>query len=330
MKIFTESFDKVLCLATLTTCGLLNSICASVAQFEGQYIGNAFTELQGLVSQPETPTGTTIAEVDASGNITLLNGDTGTVNAVGAITWTQPNGLFLNSGSISEGVLRGNGSSVEPFVTTLTRIELVLQSSEPVQTLDLSTTSRDHNRAAVSQATVQVSSNGDWTANTLQNWITLINSSGSGNGTLTYSLSANNSAQQRSGTITVTRGGVNRNFSIIQAGASGWLSGASVIADGWLFYDWFKGFKPEASSNWIYHGRHGWLFVLGDGTQSMFLWDAAISRWLFTNETVYPWMYAYGPSQGWVFFFEGGRPGSRFFKRGDTGEVVSEQEFEFE
>jgi hypothetical protein len=36
-------------------------------------------------------------------------------------------------------------------------------------------------------------------------------------------------------------------------------------------------------------------------------------------------MYAYGPDEGWVFFFEGGRPGSRYFKRGDTGEVVSKQ-----
>lgn len=103
-----------------------------------------------------------------------------------------------------------------------------------------------------------------------------------------------------------------------------WYSGASPMATGWRYFDWFKGFKPQAGSNWIFHGRHGWLYVLADDTSGMFLWDGALGRWMFTNETTYPWMYAYGPDEGWVFFFEGGRPGARFFKRGDTGEVVSE------
>jgi hypothetical protein len=39
-------------------------------------------------------------------------------------------------------------------------------------------------------------------------------------------------------------------------------------------------------------------------------------------------MYAYGGADGgWVFFFQGGRPGSRYFKRGDNGQVVSEHYF---
>ena len=58
----------------------------------------------------------------------------------------------------------------------------------------------------------------------------------------------------------------------------------------------------------------------------MFLWDVALGRWMFTNETAYPWIYAYGPDGGWVFFFEGGRPGARYFKRGDTGQTLSEQQ----
>jgi len=33
-----------------------------------------------------------------------------------------------------------------------------------------------------------------------------------------------------------------------------------------------------------------------------------------------------GPDGGWVFFFEGGRPGSRYFKRGDNGQTLSEQQ----
>ena len=102
-----------------------------------------------------------------------------------------------------------------------------------------------------------------------------------------------------------------------------WYAGADELSDGWRYFDWFKGFKPEGE-NWIYHGRHGWLYVLADDTSGMFLWDTALGRWLWTSETVYPWMYAYGPEEGWVFFFEGGSPGSRVFRRGSTGELVPE------
>ena len=103
-----------------------------------------------------------------------------------------------------------------------------------------------------------------------------------------------------------------------------WYAGASYVSDGWRYFGWFKGFKP-AGANWIYHGRHGWLYTLGADTSSLFLWDVALGRWMFTNEAAYPWIYAYGPDGGWVFFFEGGRPGSRYFKRGDNGQTLSEQ-----
>ena len=104
-----------------------------------------------------------------------------------------------------------------------------------------------------------------------------------------------------------------------------WYAGASYVSDGWRYFGWFKGFKP-AGANWIYHGRHGWLYTLGADTSSLFLWDVALGRWMFTNEAAYPWIYAYGPDGGWVFFFEGGRPGSRYFKRGDNGQTLSEQQ----
>lgn len=104
-----------------------------------------------------------------------------------------------------------------------------------------------------------------------------------------------------------------------------WHDGASIIQPaGWQYFDWFKGFKPAEGSDWIFHGRHGWLYVQAENTSRMFFWDGALGRWLFTNANTYPWMYAYGV--GWVWFIENGRPGSRYFKLGGTGEVVSENE----
>lgn len=110
---------------------------------------------------------------------------------------------------------------------------------------------------------------------------------------------------------------------VITAPEMPWYAGADELEDGWRYFDWFKAFKPEGE-NWIFHGRHGWLYVKAEATDRMFLWDGALGRWLFTNEDVYPWMYVYGPDEGWVFFFEGGRSGSRFFQRGDTGQIISE------
>lgn len=108
-----------------------------------------------------------------------------------------------------------------------------------------------------------------------------------------------------------------------------WYAGANELDDGWRYLDWFKAFKP-VSDNWIYHARHGWSYTIAGDTSSLFLWDPALGRWLWTSETVYPWMYAFGPDAGWLFFFENGSPGDRSFGRGDTGEVVSEQDLTVE
>lgn len=105
-----------------------------------------------------------------------------------------------------------------------------------------------------------------------------------------------------------------------------WYTGAFTLEDNWHYLAWFENFKPEGR-NWIYHGRHGWLYVLAEDTSGMFLWDDALGRWLWTNRSIYPWLYAYGPDRGWVFFYENGSPGSRLFYRADTGQIIAEYDF---
>lgn len=105
-----------------------------------------------------------------------------------------------------------------------------------------------------------------------------------------------------------------------------WYVDAIKLDGDWLYFDWFKAFKP-VTDQWIYHARHGWLFSSSADTSSLFLWDSALGRWLWTSETVYPWIYAFGPDEGWLFFFENGSPGARFFGRGDTGEIIPEEAF---
>lgn len=102
--------------------------------------------------------------------------------------------------------------------------------------------------------------------------------------------------------------------------------GSTVPLDqGWYFSSWFGSFNP-LGNNWIYHDRLGFLYTLGDDPSSIFVWDPALNRWLWTSSSQFPWMYAFGVEGGWVFFFEDGQPGGRFFARGDTGDILFENQ----
>jgi hypothetical protein len=104
-----------------------------------------------------------------------------------------------------------------------------------------------------------------------------------------------------------------------------WYDGAVELDDGWRYLDWFKSFKPVAG-NWIYHDRLGWIYVIAEDTSSLYLWDNALGRWMWTSNLVYPWLYSFGEDAGWLYFFEDGTPGNRTFGRGDTGAIVSEED----
>ena len=86
------------------------------------------------------------------------------------------------------------------------------------KTLTINPTSRHHTRAAASNQKIDVTANVQWTATENLSWVT-ITSGGSGNGneTIYYSVSENTSAP-RSGTITVSGGGITRTFTVTQSG----------------------------------------------------------------------------------------------------------------
>ena len=88
--------------------------------------------------------------------------------------------------------------------------------------LTINPTSRSHTAEAISGQTIWVTGNVTWTAtrSIAHSWITITGgSSGYGNGTVTYSLTAN-TGETRNGTITVSGGGITRTFTITQAGAA--------------------------------------------------------------------------------------------------------------
>ena len=75
---------------------------------------------------------------------------------------------------------------------------------------------RAHSSAGASGQLLQVAANVPWTATANQPWISITGGgTGSGNGTVTYGVAANAGAI-RSGTITVTGGGISRTFTVNQ------------------------------------------------------------------------------------------------------------------
>ena len=83
--------------------------------------------------------------------------------------------------------------------------------------------------------------------------------------------------------------------------------------ENWFRSDWFGSYSTEVAP-WLFHAQHGFIYRNPSSTnQSMFIYDDAMHAWWWTNETVYPFIYAFDPpadSSGtdikseWLFYFE--------------------------
>ena len=74
--------------------------------------------------------------------------------------------------------------------------------------------------AGASSAPVQVTANVSWTVTDNQTWISVAPASGTNNGSFTVSATANTATTARTGTVTVTGGGLTRTIAVSQAGTT--------------------------------------------------------------------------------------------------------------
>ena len=97
-------------------------------------------------------------------------------------------------------------------------------------TLDPATTSTDHNGGG---AAIVVNSQGDWYASSDSPWLTVITENGFGNGLLGFMYAANNSADTRSATISITNfnGDILAGHTVIQSGNTATLVPSSSTID---------------------------------------------------------------------------------------------------
>ncbi len=88
----------------------------------------------------------------------------------------------------------------------------------PPSQLVLGASERSISAAAMEKQMLAVTANVSWTAESLASWLTVATTNGSGNGNIEYAVAANTQASSRTGTITVTGGGLTRTFTVTQSG----------------------------------------------------------------------------------------------------------------
>ncbi|MBM0105374.1 cellulase family glycosylhydrolase [Steroidobacter sp. S1-65] len=93
--------------------------------------------------------------------------------------------------------------------------------------------------AGASSAPVAVTSNVAWSATDDQSWLTVAPASGNNNGSFTVTATANSASTARTGTVTVSGGGISRPIAVTQAGQSSPIgsvtaSGVVTSSSGWF------------------------------------------------------------------------------------------------
>ena len=86
---------------------------------------------------------------------------------------------------------------------------------------------------------------------------------------------------------------------------------------GWFQSDWFGYYYTfNTDPPWLLHDEHGFIFPYpGSTNASMYFYDDAMGAWWWTNQTFYPYIYAFNPpadhgpgtdiGDEWLFYIEG-------------------------
>ena len=194
-----------------------------------------------------SPTSYTFASSAAGTEaITVTSNQTWTVSS--NESWlTASSSSGSNNGSFYADVTSYSGSGPRSGVLTITapngQTATVTITQPGTSTLTVSPTSLSPSNAASSTA-VTVTSNASWTVSSNStSWLTVSPASGTGNGSFTATVTANTGVA-RSGTITVTGGGITATVAVTQAAGA---SGGPITAGTYRIENYDSGFSMTAS-----------------------------------------------------------------------------------
>ena len=162
----------------------------------------------------------------------VANGDSEIVTVTSNVSWSvTDNASWINvtltsgsnNGTFTISFITNNSTSSRTGTVTvmgggLTRTVTVTQAGQSIS-LTVSPGSLSPGSASGSQS-ITVTSNTSWTVSESLSWVTLSATSGSNNGSFSINYTTNTSTSPRSGTVTVSGGGITRNISVTQDGAA--------------------------------------------------------------------------------------------------------------
>jgi hypothetical protein len=178
------------------------------------------------------PTSLSFASAASSGSVTVTANVSWTVSD--NQTWLSTSSTSgTGNGSFTVNATANTGTASRSGTVTLTgggltRTIAVTQAAPSANNLTLSASTWAP-AAAASSTPVTVTGNVSWTVTDDQSWLSASPTSGSGNGSFTLSATANTATTSRTGTVTVSGGGLTRTIAVTQAGVS---TGGSVTASG--------------------------------------------------------------------------------------------------
>jgi len=86
-----------------------------------------------------------------------------------------------------------------------------------------------------------------------------------------------------------------------------------VSREGWFLSDWWGEYHATYAP-WLFHAEHGFIYRSpGSTNASLYFYDDAMGAWWWTNEDIYPFIYAYNPpadntgtdtGDAWLWYFE--------------------------
>ena len=96
-----------------------------------------------------------------------------------------------------------------------------------------------------------------------------------------------------------------------------------AIYDGWDWWhsDWFGSYWYVSGNNWVFHHQLGWCYMIVQSDDSVWLWSEIMENWIWTNPTLFPFIFDY-PNAEWLWFNTTqsiGLSGQRLFYRYSTG-----------
>jgi hypothetical protein len=103
---------------------------------------------------------------------------------------------------------------------------------------------------------------------------------------------------------------------VVWSTGSNWDAGYTNIGGGWRRLSWFGDYAPMGTNGWIWHHKHGFLYVPPNATpENIWLYTQDMG-WLYTGNTTYPFLYRQNDG-AWLWY--NGSVSPRWFVNMTTG-----------